>query len=128
MTLEKEQEITRSNNWHRLGRMLVDVKVPLTDSEKLQIGEVQSKALMNVEKFKMQKKQFDDELNTQIKQSEHEAYDAASALQRGYRTEEKEVPCFLDLENKERVYFDVDTGEEVKREPMHHDDRQISLN
>lgn len=127
MTVENEQNLARDRGWHRLGVKNVDVKVGLTNAEKLELGEKQSESLMQMQKLELEKKEFDDDMKSQIKQLHNDAYEAARDLKLGYKIRNLDLPCFLDNAEQERVYIDLETGEEMKREPMQDGDRQLPL-
>lgn len=127
MSTEQEQTLAKENGWHRLGMKNVDVRIPLTNAEKLQHGERQSEALMQIQKLELEKKEFDGEINGQMKQLQNDAYESARALKLAHKIENRDLPCFLDHQTQERVYVDLETGEEMKREPMQNEDRQLLL-
>lgn len=127
MTVEMEQQLAKKKGWHRLGVQNVDIKIPLTDPEKLELGEKQSDALMQMQQLESEKKEYDDDMKGQIKQLQNEAYEAARELKYGHKTINRDLPCFLDNDAQERVYVDLETGEELRREPMRVEDRQMRL-
>lgn len=127
MTVEKEQQIAKKKGWHRLGVQNVNVILPLTNAEKLGLGEKQSNALMQMQQLEWEKKEYDDDMKGQIKQLQNDAFDAARELKHGHKIINSDLSCFLDNETQERVYIDLETDEEVKREPMRDEDRQMRL-
>jgi len=127
MSIEKEQELAHERGWHRLGIKSVDVKVALTNAEKLELGERQSDSLMQMQKLELEKKEFDDDIKGQIKQLHNNAFEAAKDLKLGHKIQNLDLPCFVDSDQQERVYVNLETEEEMKREPMQEGDRQLPL-
>lgn len=124
---EKEIAYAKKHRFERLGPMNVEVKVDLADDERIRLGKEQAEALMAIEVLEGEKKNFDDDLRAQIRTHEENAVEIARIVNRGFRIEERSLPCFIDLKAKERVYVDLETEEILHRAPMREEDRQVSI-
>lgn len=127
MSKERELLFAKKTGWHRLGVMETDVKIKLSDAEKMLVGAEQAEALLAIRGMEEEKKEFDAAIKGRIQEKETFAHDTALLLKAGYRIERKPLPCFVDPKKRQRVFVDVDTGEEVSREPMHSGDMQLGL-
>lgn len=127
MSKQKEVAFAKSQGLQRIGTFEIDVKEDLKDEEKLSVGKAHCDLVVEIESLQLEKKEFDDGIKGKIKDKAAEARDMAKLIHNGYRIERRSYPCFLDSKKKERVYVDLDTGEEIKREPMHEEDRQMNL-
>lgn len=127
MTTQKEKMITKEHGYHRIGKFDVSVKKMLTGDEKIELGKKHCELLFEIEDLLTKKKRFDDSVKGEIAVKTQESREAARMIYDGYKFETLNLPCFLDTEQQERVYIDTATGEEVAREPMREEDRQLNL-
>ena len=123
----KEAKYAKKMGWQRLGIMSIEIEKKLTNDEKIDLGKEQSTDLMNIRRLEQEKKDFDGHISARIKQFEAEAHEKAVTLTRGHQLVFPSLPCFIDAKAKERVYMDLEKEEEVKREPMHDEDKQLNL-
>lgn len=124
---ELENEIEFEKGWHKIGDIETDCKINLKDSEKIEIGSTLSEALHSIGELEQKKSDYDKSIKGQIAAHSDEAHQKAKLLKDGFRTERLRLPCFIDVKNQERVYIDLGTGEEMNREQMHPEDRQLML-
>jgi hypothetical protein len=121
---EKESAYVYQNGYLRLGPRDVEIKIDLTDQEKIELGEQMSNCLIEAERLLLEKKAYDKDMASQIEQQNMIATDSSKRLKLGYRVEEKTYPCYLDESKAQRVYYDFENQVEVKREPMTEQDKQ----
>lgn len=117
----------KENGLHYLGEFDVDVKMTIGKDEKIAMAESHCAFLWQVEALQLTKKEQNKGINDEIKRQSEEAREVAKLIRNGYRIERRTLPCYLDTERGQRVFVDMDTGEELAREPMRDDDRQLKL-
>ncbi len=127
MSKQKEIKTAKETGYHRIGKFDVEVKKVLSGDEKIELGKKHCELLFEIEDLLTKKKRFDDSVKGEIAVKTQESREAARMIYNGYRFETVNLPCFLDVDQQERVYINTDTGEEILREPMREEDRQLNL-
>ena len=127
VNIETEQEVAKSHGWNRLGSFPIEVRVPISAEERIELGIVQSKAIHKINELKSQKKVFNAEIKSQIEEQQEIMEHAADTTRIGTRAVEKVLPCFYDPQGNCRVFMDLETGEVVERKPAASEDNQMRI-
>jgi hypothetical protein len=120
-------EVAAENDWTHLGVKSVMVDVPLTDAERIDLGQKQTEALYRLEELEEKLQKIKEEIKDQAAASRYVVKECAKFLRAGTREVLRNLPCFFDPRNNLRVFVDPATGEIVSTTPADPDDRQLKL-
>lgn len=120
-------ENPQAKGLHPLGEKEIEVKIFLTEEDKIDLGKAQSAALMSKMDLEIRKKKVTDDFKKQIHQQELIAYVSAKTIRDGFRMENNICDCFVDFQHEKRIYINKTTGEILKEEPIHPEDRQLKM-
>ncbi len=113
---------------------MVDIKeelkmlpVPLTEREKLELGENLAQGLAKIDLLTINLKSKQSEIKADIEQIEERCHLDASVLRAGTRDTEVKCEVQRNYRTSEIVVVRLDTMAEVKRRPMTSEERQMGL-
>lgn len=123
----KIEEIERGSGYRFLGDFDIELEVELTDKELIEVSNAQSRALEEIRKIERQLKDISDKMKGQIKGLNSDVYRAVRMITTGKKTKTETFPCFYCPKEGERLYMNVDTGEEIMRTKAEANDAQVSM-
>ena len=127
VNLDAEKQFARESGFNRLGRAEVQIKRPLKEDEKIEAGELIAHNNMKIRDLIDQKKVFVKEIKAETAGLQDQIMHFSQELNDGYRYETKLLPYFYDAKNNERCYVDLSTGEIMRRDKAHPEDRQLRM-
>lgn len=82
---------------------------------------------MQIEKIEMEKKAAMSDYKSRIEALQAAAIESAKKILHGENTDNIHCPAFFDPVTKERVYYDIVKGEEIKRMEARREDYQMKM-
>lgn len=125
--LEQERAWAQKSGWNRVGVQTISVKVSLSDGEKIHLGQSSAANQQKIQGLKERKKAHADMIKADIEMLEGEIFLNSRVLNQGYREEDQEHSVFFDPHANQRVFVDIETGEEIARQPAAPEDRQLRI-
>lgn len=125
--IDQETAIATEKGWHRVGRFYLKITSPLGEEELAADAKSLAAVLREIENEEEDKKTYNDAANKKIKRLMAAAMETAKRVNEGNYEDEKYLPAFFDPATKERVYFDPEANEEVKRVPALPEDYQLKI-
>lgn len=121
------KDIERNQGIRYLGKNEVDLEVALTDEDRIQFGREQANALYEAAQVEARLKDVNSKLKSEMQSAFRLANALAQLIHFGKKNVKEHHHCFYDPRRLERVYIDLETGEEVARKPASHEDAQASF-
>ncbi|MFP4527703.1 MAG: hypothetical protein ACLFQX_04070 [Candidatus Kapaibacterium sp.] len=96
----------------------IDLHIYFTDAEIAEKARKLSQWLHRIDAMNRGKKNAADHFKSRIGEAETEIAEISSDIKLGYRTEPRECDVSFDYATNEKIYYDPETGEELKREKI----------
>ena len=127
MSEKKVKEYAARNGFYPLGSQEVEVQIPLSESEKVELGKGQSESLCEIDRLEAEFAKVKQDYKAKIDTHQVIIRKTSVVIRRGHKIEKKELPAFLDPKQNQKVWVDLNTGEIIERAAATEYDRQGAL-
>lgn len=127
MSLEREKSFAKENGFYRLGASEVEVEIPLTSTEKIELGKAQSESLCEIGRLETELADIKGQYKNKIESHQIIVDSTAQIIRRGAKMVKKKLPSFIDTKEGKKHWVDLDTGEIVLTRDALPEDRQADL-
>lgn len=103
----------------------VQVREPLTDTERLQIASELAEQVKAAEEKEADMKDVQAQMKQELKVIQGSVALNSDLISKGYRMIGKTAVAVADFDQRTRILYDPDTGAEIAREPLQQDDYQV---